>query len=43
MTRIRDAIKEYCFSWIASEFKIGPKIEKKLGYDIALYKDCIEF
>jgi hypothetical protein len=40
---IRDAIKEYCITLIASELKIGPKMDKRMGYDIAIYRNCLEF
>ena len=39
----RQAIKEYCLTLIASHLEIGPKVERILGYDIAIYEDCIEF
>lgn len=38
-----DVLKEYIIFKVLSQLKIGPKVEKKMGFDIIVGFECIEF
>jgi hypothetical protein len=41
MRVFKETLAEYLMLLIASELKVGPKMEKKMGFDIIIYQDCI--
>jgi hypothetical protein len=40
---LAETLSEYCLMKLASHLKVGPQLHERMGYEVVVYRDCIEF
>lgn len=43
MAKVKEVINEYCMAKLASAIGVGPIVNRQMGFEILIYKDCIAY